>query len=306
MPLDEAQESPSEEYLCDYLYVDTQRLAHFYSQLSEHGLITQAKHSSKSGGQEDSSLQGGLPWLGGRIKQAKSAEESIELQIDPAFRRPQETLDALFNAGYLHKGLGGIGQVCMLEGAISLTDLRLLKELWPFMGSFVAEKETAGIANHKAKQRKASEVKKNFAPLAEIMQRLPHSLQGSMQDFGGHSSWFTLKPEYLTVNPEDLVFKCGSDIPGIWHMICIVDAYPDYLLKVDHSRFFSNEMESMMRELVGGLQSTFGRPPERWGITPIMIFRTIKKPQDDDAELSEELNEADDQQASPASAPTPE
>lgn len=288
MPLDEAPESQSEEYLCDYLYVDTQRLSHYYSQLSEHGLVVQAKHSSKSGGQEDSTLKAGLPWLGGQHKQGKSAEESVELQIDPAFRRPQETLDALFEAGYLRKGLGGIGQLCLLEGAITMIDLRLMKEIWPFMGGILAEQQTQSIVNIKEKARKSAEVKKSFGSLAEILQRLPHSLQGSLQDFDGHSSWYTLKPEFLTINPEDLIFKCGCDIPGIWQVVCIVDAYPDDILKIDHSRFFSNAIESAMRQMVGGMQTAFGRPPERWGITPLMIFRTIKKPLADDGEPGSE------------------
>jgi hypothetical protein len=262
--------------------VDTQRLAHYYSQLSEHGLVVQAKHSSKSGGQEASTLKAGLPWLGGQHKQGKSAEEAVELQIDPAFRRPQETLDALYGAGFLKKGLGGIGQLCLMDGVLTIIDLRLMKELWPYVGGMLAEQQTSGISHPKEKERKAAEIKKNFGPMAEILQRLPHSIQGSMQDYDGNSSWYTLKPEFLTVNPEDLVFKCGCDIPGFWKMVCIVDAYPDQAFKADHSQFFSNDIESAMRQMMGGMQTAFGRPPERWGITPIMIFRTIKKPSDND------------------------
>lgn len=294
MPSDEAPELPNEEYLCDYLYIDTQRLSHYYSQLSEHGLVVQSKHSSKSGGQQGSKLKAGLPWLGGEIKQDRTAEEQLELQVDPSFRRPQETLDALYDAGYLNVGLGGIGQLCLLEGVLTVIDLRLMKDLWPFVGNMMAEQQTGGISNPKEKQRKIAEIKRNFNPISEILQRLPHSLQGSIQDTNGHSSWYTLKPEFLTINPEDLLFKCGCDIPGFWKMVCVVDAYPDTAFKADHSQFFSNDIETAMREMMGGMQSAFGRPPNRWGITPILIFRKIEKPSTD------EISEAEERPSSPA------
>lgn len=271
------QGSPSEEYLCDYLYMDTQRLAHYYSQLSEHGLVTQAKHTSRSGGNETSELNAGPRFLGGSLKQGKSSEESVELQVDPALRRPQETLDALFSAGYLHKGLSAVGKLCLLEGLLTVIDLRLMKELWPYVGNMLAKQQTDGITSTKVKKQKIAEIKSDFAPLSEILQRLPHSIQGSIQDTEGQSSWYTLKPEFLTVNPEDLVFKCGCDIPGIWKVVCIVDAYPDLAYKADHSEFFANDLEVAMRQMMGGMQSAFGRPSNRWGITPILIFRKVEK-----------------------------
>jgi len=277
MPLDEAPESQSVEYLCDYLYVDTSRLAHYYSQLSEHGLITQAKHSSKSSGQEDSTLQLGIPLLGGKIKQGKSAEETVEMQIDPAFRRPQETLDALYAHGFLRKGMGHLGELCLIEGLISIVDLRMMREMWSYMGGFIAEANTAAITNPKQKQKQKQAEVKSYNEMAEILKRLPHALQGSVASLDG-VGWFTLKPEYMLVNPEDLMFKTGVDIPGTWQVVFIVDAYPDHIYNNDHSELFNETIEEGIRTMVRGMRESFGRPPERYGITPIMIFRTIKRP----------------------------
>ena len=276
MQSSEEQKSQSAEYLCDYLYIDTQRLAHYYSQLSEHGLITQAKHSSRSGGNEDSQLNIGPRFFRGSIKQAKSADESLELQIDPAFRRPQETLDALYAAGYVAKNLGNIGQLCLIEGLLSIVDVRLMKEMWPLMSEYFAADAITGITNQKEKQKKHSDAKKEFSSIANVLQKIPHSLQGNLATTSGRA-WYTLKPEFLLVNPDDLMFKCGCDIPGVWNMLCVVDAYPDDVFQADYSKFFSHELESGMRQMISGIRTLFGRPPERYGITPIMIFRTIQK-----------------------------
>lgn len=290
MPSDEDQKSLSTEYLFDYLYIDTQRLDYYYSQLSDDGLIVESKKSSRSSGKQDSKLSAGPRFFKGEHTQSTTGEEGIESKIDHAFTRPQDALNALHERGYLADHMGAIGQLCMLEGLLSIVDVRMLREIWPLFGTVVAAQAAADIANPKEKQRKIAEGKKEFEALAEIIKHMPHALQGSFATAKG-AGWFTLKPEFMQINPDDLMLKTGMDIAGLWHMAFIIDAYPDEILLADHSAIFDHPLEVMMRDISIQFRQQFGRPAGRYGITPIMIFRKVeqhKKPKIADGDGGDE------------------
>lgn len=279
MQLTTVQESPSEEYLCDYVYIDSVRLAHYYSQLSQHGLITVEKKTSKDIGKQSSDLQVKAMVVAGKVAGERTNEEWIELSVDPAFNRPQETMDALYDAGYIGDSLtdARMGSLVLVKGSISIFDIRILKEVWSFMADFVANGATNHIQNVKDRQRAAAAAKKEFEQIASIISRMPHSLQGNLT-IDSAAAWFTLKPDFMLVSPEDLTFKHGSDLKGEWHVLGIVDALPDQAVsEASSSQHPATELETAMRTMLEGLRGMFGRPSERFGLTPIMIFRTIKK-----------------------------
>ena len=171
-----------------------------------------------------------------------------------------------------------IGGLALVDGLISICDLRLMREVWPLMGNMVVTQQMA-LVPPKDRGKASQTAKKDFDQLASIITKMPHTLQGSIATTGGFA-WFTLNPEYMLVNPDDLMFKHGTDLMGAWKMVCIVDAVPDGLFKADHSDFFDSEMENAMRMVSAGLRTAFGRPPHRYGVTPVLIFRTIKKPEE--------------------------
>lgn len=279
MQLTVDQNLPSEEYLCDYVYIDNLRLSHYYAQLSKNGLVTGLKKTAKEIGKQGSQLNLKAPIIGGQIAGERTTEEWQELQIDSAFSRPQETLDALYSADFIGQGFADarMGALILAKGAISLFDIRMMKEIWPFMGNFVAESKSAHIQNIKERQRVAAAEKKEFDHLASIISRMPHSLQGNLSA-EQQAAWFTLKPDCMLVNPEDLTFKHGSDLKGEWHVLGIVDALPDSIEEADEVPFtMPTNIEFAMRTMLGGLREMFGRPKDRFGLTPLMIFRVIRK-----------------------------
>lgn len=273
------QESPSEEYLSDFLYIDSARLAHYYAQLSAHGLVTQSKRLSKSANKEADTL--GVKAVIEGTRQAEStSEESIEHHIDPTFSRPQDTLDALFEAGYINEDIStaGIGSLFLKKGRISLFDVRMLKDMWSLLGDLVASEQTKHITNTAQKHKATVEAKKQYNGIAPLIAKLPHSLQGSILDRAGNLAWFTVKPEYMLINPEDMAFKHGADLPGEWHMLGILDAKPfDSVENMIEAAAVSSDIENAMRVMLSALRSAFGRPEARFGVTPVLIFRTMKK-----------------------------
>lgn len=275
----QAQESPSEEYLSDYAYIDTVRLSHYYGQLSEHGLVTQSKHTSKTTGKDTGKLEVKAMVLAGAGQIEVGSERSVELQVDPYYSRPQQTLDALYEAGYIGSGLTNarIGDLVLAKGKVSIFDIRLLKEIWQYLGDIITADEGAHIQNAKERQKFQAAKKKEFENMAQIVSKLPHSVQGTFMA-GTEDAWFTLQPEHMRINPEDIVFKYGCDLDGDWHMLGIVDALPDHMTAPsDAASRVSTELEVGLRFMVQQLRGALGRPQQRYGITPIMIFRTIKR-----------------------------
>jgi hypothetical protein len=271
--------SPSEEYLCDYVYIDNLKLSHYYSQLSSHGLVVTSKRLSKQSGKQGSSGQAKLPILSGAMAAETSTEQSMELNIDSAFSRPQETLDALYAAGYIQSDISNarLGSLILERGAISLFDIRILKDVWIDMGDIVAANAVGNISNIKDQQRATAQKKKEFEGIAKIISKMPHSLQGTLST-EEDAAWFTLKPESMLASAEDLTFKHGSALKGEWHILGILDALPDQeSLDIGPSLMSPSAIESAMTHMLDALRSMLGRPPDRYGITPIMIFRTIKK-----------------------------
>jgi hypothetical protein len=276
MPSLPEQESPSTEYLCDYVYIDAVRLSYYYAQLSQNGLVTQSKHISKETSRRHDDVKVNVAVLGGSMNSETGAEESRELQIDSAFSRPQETLDALDEAGFIRRGLVGarMGHLVLCRGTISLFDIRMLKDIWKDIGEMHARNQTAHIQNPGNRQKEMSRLKKQYDEIFNIVSKLPHSIQGTLQD-DGNAGWFTLKPECMLVSPEDLTFKHGSDLRGEWHLLAIVDALPDEPEDLTSDPSASTDLENAMRQMLMGIRTAFGRPPQRWGLTPIMIFRTL-------------------------------
>lgn len=278
MQLQTEQSSPSEEYLSDYLYIDTVRLSHYYGQIAEHGLVTQSKHVSKSTSKDTDTL-GVKAVLTGSMASESSSEQTVELQVDASYSRPQHTLDALYEAGFIHEGLQNarVGTLFLAKGKLSIFDVRILQNMWQVLGDVVAEDAVKGIAAPAAKAKAKVTAKKQYDNIAAIITKLPHSLQGNLHT-DSNTGWFTLKPDCMIINPEDFAFKHGCDLPGDWHMLGIVDALPnDFEVMTAGAQVAASDIENVMRGMLLGLREGFGRPMDRFGITPVMIFRTMRK-----------------------------
>jgi len=279
MQLTTEQNSPSEEYLSDYAYVDTSRLAYYYGQLSDNGLVTQSKHTSKTIGKDTGKLEVKAMVVSGLGQTEIGSEQAIELQVDPSYTRPQETLDSLYNAGFVGTGLAcaRIGNLVLTKGHLSIFDIRMLKEMWGNFAGITAKQETDHIVNVKDRQKAFEARKKEAQSLAEIISKVPHSIQGTCVTDEG-DAWFTLQPEYMRINAEDISFKHGCDLEGEWHVLGIVDALPDTSsVPSPAAANVATGIETALRTMLGGIRQVLGRPPHRYGITPLIIFRTMRK-----------------------------
>ncbi|WP_343731161.1 hypothetical protein [Duganella sp.] len=62
-------------------------------------------------------------------------------------------------------------------------------------------------------------------------------------------------------------------------MLGIVDAKPnDMIENLVRAEGLNSQLEGAMRVMLLHIRQFFGRPEDRYGVTPVLIFRTIKKP----------------------------
>jgi hypothetical protein len=153
-----------------------------------------------------------------------------------------------------------VSQIALISGSMRLIDIRMLKEMW----KPIFKLATAGTA----KNKKLDDV------MVDVISKLPHALQMSLFT-GTEEAWSTLSPEHMTINPDDIALKHGSSVAGDWMLLGVVDAQPEEdIQKPVHS---SRDLENGMLQVLTGIREFFGRPCSAYGITPIAIFRPIRK-----------------------------
>lgn len=275
----EDQGNQKEEYLIDFLYVDRARIQTLSSQLFENGHLTHTKQSTSTSEAAKIGIQGGIPGIvKGKGDHNESFSESVERQFDATWSSTLDVLRELNEKEYLVQDIEHslLGQIVQLKGNIQINDLRMLEKLWqPMIKINSAQLLNDAKGAEKAIVKKQIEQNTNFAKILEL---LPHMLIMRMWN-SRNAAWSTIEPEYLTINPMDLVFKHGALIPGEWIIVAILDAKPsniedDYLTAQINS---GSGLTGMMPDLLKSLREGLGRNPEDFGVTPIAIYRKVTR-----------------------------
>jgi hypothetical protein len=110
---------------------------------------------------------------------------------------------------------------------------------------------------------------------------LPHTIQASLADQNG-SAWCTLREESLVVSATDVLLKHGVSIPGSWKLLGVLDAFP--ISQETDAEYAAAQLKAakclgtfgeMIGNLAPGIAKLLGRPPDSFGMTPLLIFREI-------------------------------
>ncbi|MGN8184563.1 hypothetical protein [Burkholderia vietnamiensis] len=271
------QGSPSIEYLYDFAYLDRGRVDFYFAQLFEDGVLTQTKRTAKDSSSDTSKMGGSIKVLSGEMGGTDVVERGLERLFDPSWLAPIEVLDRLDEFQFVHREIANtpIGGLFLASGTMSVIDIRMLKEMWSDFADVFLHNELEGLTlPPKQKQKVMAEGKKSYDRLAKILQKLPHSIQASFR-IGEDTLWSTLRAESMLINPDDLALKHGTQVPGQWFVLGIVDAQPGV---VEPSPDVSSSgLDSAMSQMLGGLREMMGRPTDAYGVTPIAIFRAVRR-----------------------------
>lgn len=299
----------------DFLYCDSRRIASFLAQFDDSGHLERvvqkesATRNIKRG--FDFSVGGGLNLLGQGgsgnigIKRGPSDEgtEASERTYDPLWTNALTFMDFADDRGLIHRDISAarIGQIVMIKGHVALFDFSLLRKAWDLPA--VRRALTGQQANTEANKGENRHFKRRSAALGQqhkqvaptememaidLMTIVPHLVQSSVNN--EHvAAWSTLREEWMTIPPADLLLKHGASVPGEWGLIGVLDALPDdpELLieslgltnRVVEQALAGSKLNQMGFHFAGGLvppiRQLLGRPAESFGVTPLMIFREI-------------------------------
>jgi len=207
-------------------------------------------------------------------------ERGLERMFDPTWLAPIEVLNRLDELRYIHRDIKStpIGGLFLCAATMSVIDIRMLKEMWPYLSDMFVQQEISKHAwTPKTKQKAVAELKKNYEHITQVLQKLPHAIQASFLTPEG-AFWSTLRADSMLINPDDLALKHGSEIAGEWFLLGIMDAQPGTVRYAEESE--RSDLGSAMAQILNALRESMGRPNSAYGVTPIAIFRAPPIPKE--------------------------
>ena len=105
---------------------------------------------------------------------------------------------------------------------------------------------------------------------------MPATLQARFQSETGTHVFATLVEGGLSGSTIGLATKHGSQIPGRWSVLGVVDALPDDPDAPEDLEH--NESEGILGMILGAMLpilKVLGRPSNAYGVTPLIIFREV-------------------------------
>ncbi|WP_432700754.1 DUF6414 family protein [Kluyvera cryocrescens] len=277
------QEQQSTDSLYDFLYVDNQRASSLLAQMYGPGVVTSIKHVTA---ETDKSLSDGgfdLKFVKSKIGVEESINNTQEKSFDASWTLPINLLDKLAENELIRTELNGerLGSTVLCKGKMRIFDISVFQKSVPFLAKMM-EMERPKLPP-KAKTTKFNVEEQFIAPgvtfamMKEVLNIVPNTLQVDFINEANQLIWMTINRDYLTINPDDMVLKYGSNLPGEWYVIGFIDALPDTEEVMMDTLFFEpNPMKDGIHTMLSGIKDLAGRSSNSYGMTPLVIFRKIQ------------------------------
>jgi hypothetical protein len=283
---------PERRLLLDLFYHDYRRVALFLAQLETYGLLQQVKateavshigteSTTKSAGAGIASL------LKGEMSHGEIAtddeKDAAERTYDPLYANARRFMDYLAGTSLVESKIARarIGQFVHVYGVLTIIDTELLRNLWqsPIIIGELQKRWKTG--QHPGQPKLTKEKVQQQQMMFEMLPKWPHGVQMTI-DGQGFSTWGTLAKDCLITAASDLALKHGYEIPGTWHILGILDAMPGPVQAyipvpeiVSSPEEAMQNMKSLAKNFSTNIRGALGRPPDKYGITPILIFREV-------------------------------
>ncbi|MFT8896470.1 MAG: hypothetical protein ABF968_05840, partial [Acetobacter sp.] len=189
----------------------------------------------------------------------------------------------------------GIGSILSISGFLSVIDMATIKDIWsnPTMRKMSSDQaaKDAGIGPGRQARKAIRDQNKSIDAAFDLLTTLPHLTAATLIE-GDVKVWGTLRREGLITPPEELAVKYGHSISGQWTMLGIIDSAPDETSLTDDSvppedsinddgQTISvtldgeNSLAKLAKFLSATARRLMGRPSDHFGITPLIISRSI-------------------------------
>ena len=269
------QDSPSIDFLYDFLYVDSPRVNSWLAQLHKDGVPIEFKKTASTSDQSSAEISGGVP---GFVKAGEATSgttiEGHERKFNSELAAPLNLLDLLDEHGYINREIQNaqIGSLIVVTGTLHLLDFEFLQKIWaPAMKLIAAQtKITHGNKAEVALQKSQMDV------FSDIIKAMPSEPQVYLITPDGKMIWSALNNSNMTINTAMIALAHGAKINGTWSMLAAVDARPDQEEKELQVDFEFGAIAAAVHNILQVVRESVGRPPSAYAVTPILIFRETR------------------------------
>lgn len=246
--------------LIDILYKDEYRIDSYLAQIMN-GVLKRRKIQETNSQTDTKEMGGNIKILSGTfnyISSATTMEENRFVPHDHNVIKLLELLD-LEPKEILHDKC--VGRLICLKGRLAVRDFRKFTEIIPVI--------TENNKLFNIDQKEAKNVKKIFDAMAKI---IPMNVEAEIILNDNSAVRGILKENYLLTAYRDIIATHGTQLPGMWCTVGILDSLNKIGQPTKPTGFrrsmdeFSVAAETLYRE---------GNP--KYTITPFLIFRGLEK-----------------------------
>ncbi|MGO9168389.1 MAG: hypothetical protein ACLP56_16105, partial [Candidatus Sulfotelmatobacter sp.] len=255
----------------DFIYVDKSRVSVLYAQLFPQGVITNVKTTSQQSFSDTQNLGSDIKIVKAETGSVEGGIEGIEQAFDASWSVPLEVLSRLQALSLARSTLRGahLGAIVLAEGFLRVIDYASMKNLW--------EPAMKIAMRARPKGQKVPPAGLNPSEVVNILKGLPQSIHAHFITDDGFL-WSSLRASDFVIPSDDLMLKHGGTISGRWKFLYILDTWMDKGDPPDTSTWSGGELTNGVLSAMHGLRISLGRPPGWFGITPLMIFRIVNPP----------------------------
>jgi hypothetical protein len=205
-------------------------------------------------------------------------------------------LDHLAERDMLERDLSAarIGQFVLASGQLAILDLPMLRQLWELPIVRASVRSGARLAqgpevdqrnrterrreNRQQPQKRETTIEEDPAEfMLQAIKYLPHAIQAMLTTNNSLAIWCNISEESLVGSSAVLMLKHGAIISGTWNIVGILDALPeDGASDTSVAAALGNTpLAQAAQSLAPIVRHMMGRPPQAYGLTPLLIFRDI-------------------------------
>lgn len=283
------QQAQEKNSVYDFLYHDARRIASFLSQFQTYGVAQSIKANEGAGRSE--TTKGGLEAGGGvpLIASGKAAidrsvtndeRDGVEQTFDPLWTNAQRLLSFLDQHDLISRSIkdAPIGRFVLVSGRLAVVDLSIMKGMVsnPTVKRALMHGDNQQVPNRKMRHNQKPAPSEMELGL-ELLAAFPMTVQATVTSKDA-SVWCSLREDCFVSSPGNLLLHHGISIAGHWHMLGIVDAHPDSELSLEDlvsGMFDGGALALAVSNMAPIARVTLGRPSTSYGVTPLIIFRSV-------------------------------
>lgn len=241
--------------LYDFIYIDINKSKILLAQIESAGILTHIR--SRIDQKSLSTNKMGLKKIFTVEKEKESSNvESIEQLFDAEQSTHLKLLHKLSEQNRIKNDIANakVGDIVLFSGAVDIFDISTLQGLL-----------SSGLLP-------ISKRDKDFNVVTGVIKLIPSTVQFTFKDEKENRAWMTLPENNLLMPSSELLLKYGGSLEGEWSVIGILDSLPG---KRESAFADNRENISKLSLMSNKLHELAGKHPAHFGITPLMIFRSI-------------------------------